>query len=343
MAFHLVTGGSGFVGSNIARLLSGRGEAVRVLDIWRDGSMSSDIEFHHADINDRDAVARAMKGVDYVHHTVALVPLSKAGRRFWTVNVEGTRVALQEATRARVKMFCHMSSSAVFGSPSVMPITNSTPLLPVERYGRAKLAAEQLVYQAGRDGLPVSVIRPRTIVGPGRLGIFEILFEWIRDGANILVIGSGDHLFQFVHADDLAEVSIQSCLQEKRGTFNAGAEKFGTLREDIGALIRHAGVESKIRSVPPWLAISLLTVLDKLRVSPLGPWHYLTYHKPYYFDIGPVKEALGWQPRYTNNDILAASYDWFVARRTVNGGNGATSFHRAPVKQGVLHLVKKLV
>jgi nucleoside-diphosphate-sugar epimerase len=343
MTFHLVTGGSGFVGSNIARLLCNRGESVRVLDLWRDASMSTDIEFHQADINDRNAVAKAMKGVDYVHHTVALVPLSKAGRRFWTVNVEGTRVALEEAKRARVKMFCHMSSSAVFGSPSVMPITNSTPLVPVERYGRAKLAAEQLVQQAGREGLPVSVVRPRTIVGPGRLGIFEILFEWIRDGANILVIGSGSHLFQFVHADDLAEVSIQSCLQERGGIFNAGAEKFGTLREDIGALIRHAGKDSKVKSVPPWVAIGLLTVLDKLRLSPLGPWHYLTYHKPYYFDIAPVKQTLGWQPRYSNQDILRSSYDWFVTRRAEAAGSEAASFHRAPVKQGVLHLVKRLV
>jgi nucleoside-diphosphate-sugar epimerase len=343
MGLHLVTGGSGFVGSNIVRLLLQRGQPVRVLDLWHDSSMSSDVEFHRADINDRAAVANAMQGVNYVHHTVALVPLSKAGKRFWTVNVEGTRVALEEAARARVKMFCHMSSSAIFGSTSVMPITNSTPLVPVERYGRAKLAAERLVQQAGREGMPVSVVRPRTVVGPGRLGIFEILFEWIRDGANILVIGSGDNLFQFVHVDDLAEVSIQSCMQERGGTFNVGAEEFGTLRQDIGALIRHAGKESRIRSIPPSLAIAFLSALDKLRLSPLGPYHYLTYHKPHYFDITPVKQALGWQPKYSNQSILQTSYDWFLARTSGTAGEEAASVHRAPVRQGVLHLVKRLV
>lgn len=343
MSVHLVTGGSGFVGSNIARLLLQRGEAVRVLDLWRDESLSSNIEYVRADINDEPAVQSAMQGVDYVHHTVALVPLAKAGKRFWTVNVEGTRVALRAATRAKVKMFCHMSSSAVFGSPSVMPITNCTPRVPVERYGRAKLAAEKLVERAGSEGLNVSMIRPRTIVGPGRLGIFEILFDWIHDHANVVVIGTGNHLFQFVHIDDLAEVSIQSCLQRRPGTFNAGAEEFGTLREDLGVLIRHAGSTSRIRSIPPAVAIAVLTAFDKLRLSPLGPWHYLTYHKPYYFDIEPVKTELGWQPKYSNTEILKAAYAWFVAHRASKAAVEGSSFHKAPVKQGVLRLLKRVV
>ena len=121
MALHLVTGGSGFVGSNIARLLRERGDDVRVLDIWRDAAQHSDIEFFQTNINDREGVAKAMRGVDYVHHNVALVPLAKAGKGFWTVNVEGTRVALEAARAAKVKMFCHMSSSAIYGSPSKMP------------------------------------------------------------------------------------------------------------------------------------------------------------------------------------------------------------------------------
>ena len=342
MALHLVTGGSGFVGSNIARLLRARGESVRVLDIWKDESQSPDIEFVMADINDRDAVAKAMQGVSYVHHNVALVPLSKAGQKYWTVNVDGTRTALEAAKAAGVRMFCHMSSSAVFGSPAVMPITNDTPLQPIEIYGRAKLAAEELVKQAGREGMPVSVVRPRTIVGPGRLGIFEILFDWIKDGANIYIIGPGTFPFQFIHVDDLAEVSILSTLQERPGLFNAGTDRFGTLREDLGALIVHAGSPSRIKSLPVWLAIGSLSALDKLRLSPLGPWHYLTYHKPFYFDVAPTMQSLGWRPKHGNVGLLTETYDWFVESRRHQQTFGGTSFHKQPVKQGVLRLLKKI-
>jgi nucleoside-diphosphate-sugar epimerase len=341
LALHLVTGGSGFVGSNIARLLRARGEEVRVLDIWKDQAQDPDIEFVMADINDRDAVAKAMRGVSYVHHNVALVPLSKAGEKFWTVNVDGTRTALEAAKAAGVKMFCHMSSSAVFGMPAKMPITAETPLEPIEIYGRAKLAAEELVKQAGREGMPVSAVRPRTIVGPGRLGIFEILFDWISDGANIYIIGPGTYPFQFIHVDDLSEVSILSALQERPGLFNAGTDRFGTLREDLGALIRHAGSTSQVKSLPIWLAIGSLTLLDNLKLSPLGPWHYLTYHKPFYFDIGPTMEALGWRPRHGNVGILTEAYDSFVAARHDRRALDGASFHKQPVKQGILRLLKK--
>src|SRR5262245_13967618 len=342
MALHLVTGGSGFVGSNIARMLRARGENVRVLDLWRNDEHQPDIDFIRADINDHEAVTKAMRGVSFVHHNVALVPLAKAGRRFWTVNVDGTRTALEAARAAGVRMFCHMSSSAVFGRPAEMPITDRTELKPIEIYGRAKLAAEELVRQAGREGMPVSVIRPRTIVGPGRLGIFEILFDWIRDGANIYIIGPGTYPFQFIHVDDLAEVSILSALRERPGVFNAGADRFGSLRQDLGALIAHAGSTSRIRSLPVWLAIGSLTVLDKLRLSPLGPWHYKTYHKPFYFDVQPTKEALGWSPGYGNVDILTNAYDWFVKSRAEPHAFSGTSFHKQPVKQGILRLLKKM-
>jgi nucleoside-diphosphate-sugar epimerase len=222
-----------------------------------------------------------------------------------------------------------------------MPITNDTPLAPIEAYGRAKLAAEELVKQAGREGMPISVVRPRTIVGPGRLGIFEILFDWIKDNANIFIIGPGTHPFQFVHIDDLAEVSILSTLQERPGLFNVGTDRFGTLRQDLGALISHARSSSRVQSLPVWLAIVALTTLDKLRLSPLGPWHYLTYHKPFYFDIRPTMDALGWKPKRDNVGILTDAYDWFVKGRHHGTVHASGSYHKQPVRHGVLGLLKK--
>ena len=293
MALHLVTGGSGFVGSTIVRLLTERGVAVRVFDLLEADDLPEGAAFMRGDINDRTAVAKAMEGVTHVHHNVALVPLTKAGERFWEVNVEGTRIALEEAEKANVGMFAHMSSSAIFGSPDEMPITNDTAREPVEIYGRAKKAGEDLVMAAMDRGMPCSIIRPRTVIGTGRLGIFEILFDWIRDGANIYIIGKGDNLFQFVHADDISEASIQSCLKGVPGVFNVGTDTYGTLREDLEFLCQHAGSGSRVRSLPVGPTIGTLQVLDKVGLSPLGPWHYLTYHKPFCFDSEPAFKALG--------------------------------------------------
>lgn len=339
---HLVTGGSGFVGSNIVRLLHARGERVRVLDVWQADDLPDTVEFIKADINDRAAVERAMEGVDYVHHNVALVPLAKAGDHYWTVNVEGTKIALEAAKKADVKMFAHMSSSAIFGSPTVMPITNDTERLPVEIYGRAKKAGEDLVIKAMEEGMSAAIIRPRTVIGTGRLGIFEILFDWIRDHANIYIIGEGKELFQFIHVDDISMASIQSCVLHKPGIYNMGALEFSTLREDLEFLCNHAQTGSKVKSLPVGPTIFALKSLDALGMSPLSPWHYLTYHKPFYYDSAAHYNSLEYQPAFTNRKMMTESYDWFVKNYDVNKINSSASAHKRPVKQGILRLLKAL-
>ncbi len=342
MAMHLVTGGSGFLGSHIVRRLHALGEGVRVLDVIDSPDRPRGTEFVKRDIRDRRGVRGAMTGVQFVHHNVALVPLAKAGGEFRSVNVEGTRIAARAALDAGVRLFTHMSSSAVFGIPDACPITCDTPMTPVENYGRAKLAAEQEVQKAARKGLPSLVLRPRTILGPGRLGIFQILFEWIRDGRNIYVIGNGDNPFQFIHVDDLVTAALLGAEKETQGVFNIGADRFSTLRNDLDATIRHAGSGTRIVGLPVGLTVSVLKLLDVLKICPLAPWHYLTYHKPFYFDLSVPMKQLGWKPRYSNVETMVQAYDWYIEHGSQANEASAGSIHRNPVKQGVLRLLKWL-
>jgi len=337
---HLITGGSGFLGNLIARRLRERGETVTVLDIWEDTSRPKDIGYVHCDIRDRGGVARAMQGVDIVHHNVALVPLTKSGDKFWEVNVDGSRIAAEEAVRAGVKSFIHMSSSAIYGCPEDQPITERTPLKPVEIYGRGKLAGEQAVREVcDQAKLPLVVIRPRTILGVGRLGIFQILFDWIKAGRNVYVIGSGAVPFQFIHAHDLMDAYMLALDASKPGVYNVGAEHYGTLRGDLEALIRHAGTASRVVSLPVMPAITALKALDRLGLSPLAPWHYLTYHKPFHFDVSPLLR-MGWKPKYSNEEMFRESYDWFVAHYAEAKATSTGSAHRKPVQERILKLIK---
>lgn len=336
---HLVTGGSGFLGNLIARRLLAKGEQVRILDIWQDPNRPVEIDYVEADICDRDRVYGAMQGIDVVHHNVALVPLTKSGAKFWRVNVEGSKVAAEMAVKAGVKSFVHMSSSAIYGSP-VCPITANTPYKPVEIYGRGKLAGELAVRQiCEQAGLPLIVIRPRTILGEGRLGIFQILFEWIAEGRNIYVIGDGNIEFQFVHAHDLMDAYMLALDAGQPGIYNVGAADYGTLRQGLTNLIAYAGTSSQVKSIPAWLAINSLRFLDWFGLSPLAPWHYLTYHKPFYFDLEPLVR-LGWQPKYSNDLMFAESYDWFRLNYARLQAEKAGSPHRRPVKEKILSLLK---
>ena len=338
---HLVTGGSGFLGNLIARRLVDRGETVRILDVWEDRTRPPHIEYVQCDIRDRAGVAAAMKDIDVVHHNVALVPLTKSGQKFWEVNVEGSRIAAEEAIKAGVQSFIHMSSSAIFGIPKQHPITNDTPTNPVEIYGRGKLAGELAVREiCDRAGLPLIVIRPRTILGEGRLGIFQILFEWIQEGKNVYTIGDGNVPFQFVHALDLMDAYLLALDHGKPGIYNVGTDRYGTLRQGLETLIAYAGTSSRVTSVPAWPTINTLRVLDWLGLSPLAPWHYLTYHKPFCFDVQPLLD-LGWQPRYSNDEMFRESYDWFRQNYNRLAAEKAGSAHRRPVKEKLLWVVKQ--
>lgn len=338
---HLITGGSGFLGSLIARRLLERGEDVTVLDIWEDRSRPADIRFINCDILDREGVARAMSGIDVVHHNVALVPLTKSGEKFWDVNVEGSRIAAEEAVNAGVQGFVHMSSSAVFGIPDRLPITTDSPTEPVEIYGRAKLAGEIVVRETlQRAGMPPIVIRPRTILGEARLGIFQILFQWIVENRNVYTIGKGGGPFQFVHADDLMDAYMLVLDCEKPGDYNVGTDRFGTLRQALQNLIEHANSTSKVRALPERASITGLRMLDAMNLSPLAPWHYLTYSHPFYFDTTPLRD-MGWSAAYSNDEMLATSYDWFVAHPEQITGQSDASAHRKAVPQKALALLKK--
>lgn len=340
---HLITGGSGFIGNLVARRLRERGDQVRVLDIWEDTSRPKGIEFFKCSVLDHQGVAAAMQGVDVVHHNAALVAQSAAGKKYWEVNVEGSRVVAEAAVKAGVQAFIHTSSTSVFGIPPKdgSAITNQTPTEPVEAYGRSKLAGEKLTEEIlGRHNLPLITIRPRATLGAGRLGIYHILYQWIRENRSIYTIGKGHNKFQFIHALDLMDFYMLALDAGKTGTYNVGTDRFGTLREDIGRLIEAVGSQSRIKSLPQGLTINTLRVLYYLKLSPLVPYHFMTYHTSCYFDVQPLLE-MGWKPRYSNIDMLKESYDWFLEGAD-KGPFEQRSPHRSPFKQGILWALKKV-
>jgi nucleoside-diphosphate-sugar epimerase len=261
---HLVTGGAGYFGTLLVDALVRVGKQVRILDV-HDAVLPDGVEKIRADIRDAAAVDRACQGVEVIHHNVALVPLAKDRTGFVEVNVDGTENLLRAAHQHGVHKVVSMSSSAVYGAPERNPVDDQTPRRPVEDYGRAKLAAEELCGRWVERGLDVTIVRPRTIMGHGRLGIMQILFEWVRQGRNIPVLGRGDNLYQFLHADDLASACLKAAARPGATTYNVGAETFGTMRETLESLCRHAGTGSRVVSVPLAPAVAFMRQIEQRR------------------------------------------------------------------------------
>ncbi|MEY2565778.1 MAG: hypothetical protein QOE35_307 [Actinomycetota bacterium] len=337
----LVTGGSGYFGSILVARLDAAGFAVRNFDLAAPDGHPPDAAFVQGDIRDAAAVRQACEGVDVVFHNVAQQPLAKDKALFETVNVNGTRNLLDASSAARVGKFVHTSSTSVFGIPPSNPVTEETPLRPVEAYGRTKVRAEQLCHEAAAAGLDVTIIRPRTILGHGRLGLLAMLFEWVADGAPVYVLGGGHNRYSFVHAGDLAEACLRAGRREGPSTYNIGTDQFGTMRETMEALVAHAGTGSRVRSLPVRPAMFAMSALGRMRLAPFAPYHWMLYGQEFWFDISKARSELDWAPEYSNVEMMNESYDWFLAHRG-QLEHGGRSHHQSPVRQGAMRVLKRI-
>jgi nucleoside-diphosphate-sugar epimerase len=340
MTKSLVTGGSGYFGELLARKLLERGDSVRILDVNQPADTPPGIEVVQADIRDADAVLSACDGIDVVFHNAAQLVMARNKDLLWSVNRDGTKNLLDSCLRRGAKKVIYTSSSAVYGVPTSNPVTEETVPRPGEEYGRTKLAGEILCREYVLKGLDVSIVRPCTIIGHGRLGIFQILFEWVYDGNNIPVLNEGKNTYQFVHANDFAEACIRASALKGPDDFNCGTDRFETMREALEHLCRHAATGSQVRSLPMEPIIAAMHLASTLGISPLGSYHALMYGRSLYFDISKARDKLGWSPRYSNIEMFAESYDWYVANRSaVLARTGASSQHRSAVRQGILKLL----
>ena len=337
----LVTGGSGYFGSLLINKLLEKNWECRILDI-NNYYGSEKVEFIKGDIRDITILDKVCEGVDVVFHNVAQVPLAKNKNLFNSVNIDGTINVLESSLKKNVQKIIYTSSSAIYGVPKSNPVTEEMIPIPKEAYGKAKFIGENKCIEYASKGLEVVIIRPRTIMGHGRLGIFQILFEWIRNGHNIPVLGIGDNIYQFIHSDDLADAIILSADSKiKTGIYNCGAEEYGSMRDVLENLCDYSNTGAIVKSVPYKFAKIGMDLSSVLGISPLGAYHSLMYGESMYFDITKAKKELGWNPKFSNNEMFKESYDWYLNNREkILFGKQKGSHHQSKVNEGILSLVK---
>lgn len=342
MARVLLTGGAGFLGINLARYLLARGHEVVSLDIadfaYPERERITEIK---GDIRDRALVERAMQGAQMVVHCAAALPLYSAEDIFST-DIDGTRNVIDSAKQHGVQRFLHISSTAVYGIPDHHPLREQDARVGVGAYGEAKVAAEDICFAYRDEGMIVPVIRPKSFVGPERLGVFALFYDWAKDGRGFPMLGDGGNRYQLLDVEDLCD-AIYLCMTLPEATvnetFNIGAAEFTTMGEDYQAVLDYAGFGKGVTTLPAEPAIRLLRLLEMLRLSPLYKWVYETAAKDSFVAIEKAQDKLGFAPKFSNKDALIRNYQWYLDNfNAIARQRGIT--HRAPWSQGILKLAK---
>jgi nucleoside-diphosphate-sugar epimerase len=339
-----ISGGAGFLGLHLARRLLAEGHSVRTLDVvpLDEPELERSVDEVRGDVRDPAKARNLVDDADVLVHAAAALPIRGSRDEITAVNVGGTATVLAAAREAGVRRVIFISSTAVYGVPRVHPIYEDAPLVGVGAYGESKIAAEGVCLDFARRGLEVVIVRPKTFIGPERLGVFEILFDWVHDGRRIYMLGDGSNRYQLLAVEDLVEAVVLAA--EADGVageaVNVGAQQFGTVRSDLQALVDHAGSRSRLTPVPARPAEIALRGLELARLSPLAEWHYKTAHRDSFVDVSKAERLLGWHARLSNAEALCETYDWYLAHRETLGRAGTT--HRVPWNQQALALLKRI-
>jgi nucleoside-diphosphate-sugar epimerase len=347
----LITGGAGFLGYHLANYFENLPREKKIQLTLVDIAPFNEKDFHKKhtllsiDVRNKNKLDKAIQGHDVIIHAAAGLPLWKK-EDIISTNVSGTKNVLSAARKHQVKRVIYISSTAVYGIPKKHPVYEDDPLVGVGPYGESKIAAEQACWHMIKQGVPITIIRPKTFVGTGRLGVFEILFDWIHDGKRIPIVGSGNNRYQLLDVNDLVTVIGKIIFIKSKSlntVFNVGAEEFGTVRSDLESLFKQVHSQSHIFPTPSFPIKLALRLLELLNLSPLYQWVYDTADKDSFVSIEKIKRTIKWKPESSNAQALCKAYDWYLKnyRHIKDTKSGVT--HRVGWDQGALAWFKKFM
>ncbi|WP_321421176.1 NAD-dependent epimerase/dehydratase family protein [uncultured Methanobacterium sp.] len=300
----LITGGSGFLGINLTRYLVKRGHKVVIYDIvsFDYEDMVDEVQVVNGDIRNLGDLETACEDVDIIVHCAAALPLYKE-EVIYATDVEGTGNVLKAAEVNNVERIIHISSTAVYGIPDHHPLYESDKLEGVGPYGTAKIDAKKVCEKYRENGMCIPIIRPKSFIGPERLGVFAIYYDWIKSKKNVPIVGNRKNKYQLLDVEDLCDAIYLCASKDKtivNDTFNIGAREYTTMKEDFGEILSYAGFGKRIITTPAKPLILVLCLLEFFKLSPLYKWVYETAPEDSFVSIEKAEKVLEFKPKYSN-------------------------------------------
>ncbi len=340
----LITGGTGFLGVHLARKFVKEEWDVVLLDIapLDAKDLINKVSVIQGDIRNKKTVTKSLKGITHIVHAAAALPIQRSKKKIFSTNVDGTKNVLNAALEHKIERVVFISTTAVYGVPRHLPETEESSLNPIGYYGESKRKAESLCKEFMEKGLEVNIIRPKTFLGPERLGVFALWFEAIYTGHRVFILGKGRNKYQLLAVSDVVDAIYKALTSTVTNEiFNIGAKDFQTWRKDLQFIIRSEKSRSKITGLLVLPTQIILKILELSRLSPLAAWHYKTMPVDSYVSTEKAERLLNWRAKKSNKDLLLESYLWYKKNRNkIQTRTGNT--HRVNWNFQLLKLLSKI-
>jgi UDP-glucose 4-epimerase len=282
-----VTGGAGFVGNNIVRLLVSEGHEVLVIDNLHTGKKENlegvleKIQFHNIDIRDYEKLENILKNVDGVFHEAALTIVQESFTKqdeYFDVNVYGTENILKIAKKFGIKIV-YASSSSIYGNSEKIPITEELLRKPINPYGETKLQDEILAEKYSKDGTKVIGLRYFNIFGKGQTGSYAgVITQFLRKISKkeeLRIFGDGNQVRDFIHVTDIAKANLIAMQSEiEFGFFNIGTGKPTTINDLANIMIELSGEKLNVKHQEPLDGDVRMSLADTQKTEKMLHWKY---------------------------------------------------------------------
>lgn len=308
---HLVTGGAGFIGSNLVRRLAGQGERVRVFDDLSSGrlenlaGLENAVDFVRGDLRDAEAVRAAARGVRHVFHVGALASVQASvddPATTHAINVTGTLNVLLAARDAGVARVVFSSSASVYGDAPAMPKREDMLPAPLSGYALSKLAGEHYgrIFH-GLYGLEFFALRYFNVFGPRQdpashyAAVVPLFLRAYAAGRQPTIYGDGGQTRDFTYVDDVVSANLCCLAAPERAAGGVYNVAYGD-RTSVNDLARQIAALAGQPFAPTYAPARLGDVRESQA------------------DAALARRVLGWTPAHAFAAGLKATYDWFAAR-----------------------------
>ena len=319
MSRWILIGGAGFTGLKIAEDLIDRkvpNSKIIIADL-KDSLTKVTLNVKKVSCDISKNILPEFKKNDIIIHLAARqyhlkVPYSNKLSWFRSVNVIGTKNVINNCLENKVKGLVFFSTDMVYGIPNFIPVTANHPKNPIGPYGKSKLEAEKLCFLARKKGLPITILRPRLIMGKGRLGVMKKLFTSIFNGMPVPLIGNGKNCYQMVSVKDCSEAAILSVEKNfPNYELNLGSKIGPNVKTLINSLIKKVDSRSLVIPLPAYPVKICLSILEKLGWPILHKEQYKIADKNYIVDISDTYSKIGWKPTLSDKDMIIAAYNYW--------------------------------